>query len=348
MNIRLATDEEIKKWDDLLVENPDGGNVFQTSDVAETKRHGGWTPRYIIADTIAITILEKPVLFHGKFWYIPKGPGITSVDELIALLPELKAFAATHGVFAIKIEPEIVESDDAHEALKAEGLVPTRAVQPNGSTVIVDLAPELDEIMASLNQKGRNALRRAERDGVKTYPAELTEENMRIMFDLLRETAAGRFDTSLRDFDYYKEFWTRFAKKGHGSLFFAEFDGRVVAAAYSMYLGDKGLYKDGASLREKITYGASHLLQWEAITWMKAHGVTSYDLCGAPHSTKVHDESDHFYGIGRFKTQFNKHITDYVGCYDIVINPRAYRRWQKFGQRLALSLSWRIKKQQWF
>lgn len=348
MNIRFVTDAEIKKWDALLAKNPDGGNVFQSIEVAKTKRANGWTPRYLMIGELSVTILEKSVFAHGKFWYLPKGPGVTSTDELITLLPDLTTFAVSRGVFAIKLEPEIIESDGSHRALEAANLIRTKAVQPNSSTVIVDLTPDLDDIIMGFNQKGRNALRRAERDGVKTYPAEITEETMKIMFGLLSETAAGRFDASLRSYEYYRAFWLSFAQSGHGSLFFAEYEGRIVAAAYCMYLGEKGLYKDGASLREKVTYGASHLLQWEAIKWMKDHGVTSYDLCGAPHSSEIHNSENHFYGIGKFKTQFNKHITDYIGCYDLVVNQRAYTRWQKFGQRLAISLSWRLKHQQWF
>lgn len=346
--IRFATPSETENWDELLAANPDGGNVFQSREVAETKRANGWTPRYLMIDSHAVTILEKPVFGHGNFWYLPKGPGLTDTDSLITVVPELKEFAKQQHVFAVKIEAEILESDEARKALENAGLVHTHAVQPNSSTVILDLTPDLETIMASFNQKGRNALHRAERDGVKTYPAEVTEENMRTMYRLLSETAAGRFDNSLRSYEYYREFWLSFARTGHGSLFFAEYDGRIVAAAYSMYLGKKGLYKDGASLREKVTYGASQLVQWEVIKWMKSRGVESYDLCGAPHSSRIHDETHPLHGVGKFKTQFNKEVTDYIGCYDIVVNPSAYKRWQAFGQRLAVSLAWRLKHQQWF
>ncbi len=348
MNIRFATPDEIARWNELLSENPDGGNVFQTVEVAETKRQNGWTPRYIVCDGVAVTILEKRVFSHGKFWYAPKGPGVVKVNDLAGLLPHLKSFALRHGVFALKVEPEIVESDTVRADLKKLGLLQTNAVQPNSSTVVIDLSPQLDVIMGALNQKGRNAIRRAERDGVTARAVELNEANMRTMFALLAETAAGRFDASLRSYDYYKAFWQSFATSGHGSLFFAEFEGRVVAAAYCMYNGKKGLYKDGASLRDKVTYGASHLVQWEVIKWMKERGVISYDLCGAPHSSEAHNPDGHFYGIGKFKTQFNKEITDYVGCYDLIVRPHAYRRWQQFGQRLAISLSWRLKRRQWF
>ena len=348
MTTRFATNEEIARWDEIIIYNPDGGNVFQARTLAETKRANGWTPRYMFIDDTAVTILEKPVLLHGKFWYAPKGPGVTDITALLPLLPELKEFAAESGVFAVKIEPEILEQDETKAQLVKAGLIRTRAVQPNVSTVIIDLSPTLDEIMAAFNQKGRHAIHRAERDGVTATPVELTDENMKIMFDLLTETAAGRFESSLRSYEYYKGFWQNFAQDGHGALFFAYLDGKVVAAAYSMYLGKKGLYKDGASVREKTAYGASHRLQWEIIKWMKERGVESYDLCGAPHSQEVNNPDSPFYGIGRFKTSFNKHITDYIGAYDLIVNPTKYKLWQKIGQRLAISLSYRLKRQQWF
>ena len=65
MTTRLATDDEIAKWDNLIIQNPDGGNVFQSAKLAETKRANGWTPRYLFIDSLAITVLEKHVLLHG-------------------------------------------------------------------------------------------------------------------------------------------------------------------------------------------------------------------------------------------------------------------------------------------
>jgi len=348
MNIRAATPNEITTWDALLATNPDGGNVFQSTELAETKRMGNWRPRYLMCDDLAITVLEKHIPFMGNYWYMPKGPGLTSVDTVLDTVEALRGYAHSQGVFAVKIEPEVLESDEARLALKEAGLTRTHPIQPNVSTVVIDLSPSLAEIMASLNQKGRHAIHRAERDGAMAEAVPVNDENMCIMYNLLRDTAAGRFESSLRSYAYYRKFWTSFAENDRGSLFFARVEGEVVAAAFCMYLGKKGLYKDGASMRAKTVYGASHLLQWEVITWMKAHGVESYDLCGAPHSSKVNDEAGPFYGIGRFKTSFNKHITDYVGCYDIIVRPHTYKIWQKIGQRFVVSFNYRLRHDQWF
>ena len=348
MTTRFATDDEISRWDELLALNPDGGNVFQSYELAETKRLNGWTPRYLISDQLAVTVLEKSVFGLGRYWYLPKGPGMTDAMSVLDLLSGLQQFARKQHVFCVKIEPELLDNDRTREELQSTGLIPTNAIQPNNSTVLIDLSPELDGVMASLNQKGRHAIHRAERDGAVARAVEVNDENMHTMYDLLASTASGRFESSLRSYEYYAQFWRSFAANGQGSLFFAYVGDQVVASAYCMYLGSKGLYKDGASIREKTVYGASHLLQWEVIKWMKDRGVTSYDLCGAPPSSAIRDESHPFYGIGRFKTSFNKTVTDYVGCYDFVIRARSYRWWRKFGQRLAISLSWRLKHRQWF
>lgn len=348
MTSQFATNESILQWDEMLVQNPDGGNVFASREVAETKRRNGWLPRYALFDEMPVTILEKHVPLLGKYWYLPKGPGVTTTEKLEIVLPQIQRFAAENGVFAVKIEPEILETEAAHTSLRRLGLVRTSPVQPNVSTVIIDLSPPLEDVMKNFNQKGRHAVRRAERDGVIARAVEMTDENMRMMYDLLNDTAAGRFESSVRDYDYYKAFWLSFAESGHGQLFFAYFEDKVVAGAYAMYLGQKGLYKDGASIRERTAYGASHLLQWQIMTWMHERGVTSYDLCGAPHSSHINDESHNFYGVGRFKTSFNKHVTDYVGCYDMPESPTKYLIWQKIGQRIVISLTWRLSRTQWF
>lgn len=324
------------EWNARILANPDGGNLFQSFELAEQKKLGGWTPRFIKADEVAITVLEKSVFGLGKLWYMPKGPGITSVRELDELLPDLKEFAKKHNVFAIKIEPELIKKDETLADLMKLDLVKVRPIQPNFSTVLLDLSPDLDTIMARLNQKGRHAIRRAERDGVTVQRVDSNEANCRIMYDLLAETAAGSF--RIRSYNYYKTFWQRYAEAGLGQLFLAYFEGKVVAGAYAIAFGKKGTYKDGASIRERTAYGASHLLQWHVITWMKEKDVTVHDLCGAPPSDQINDPDHPHYGIGRFKTSFNKEVTDYVGAYDIIIKPNAYRLWRKFGERMALRI----------
>lgn len=336
MPYHFASKTEIAAWNKKIIANPDGGNIFQGQELAEQKKQGGWTPRYILSDTVAITALEKSIPGLGKLWYVPKGPGIASVRELDELLPKLTSFAKLQGVFAIKIEPELIKKDETLVDLMKLRLIKVRPIQPNFSTVLLDISPTLDTIMTNFNQKGRHAIKRAERDGVIVTRVSSDDANCERMYQLLKDTAAGSF--RIRSYNYYKTFWQRYAKAGLGQLFFASLDGKIVAGAYAIAFGKKGTYKDGASIKERTAYGASHLLQWHVITWMKEKGVTTHDLCGTPSSNDIKDPNHPWYGIGRFKTSFNKEVTDYVGAYDIVVRPRKYKIWAKIGERIAFRL----------
>jgi lipid II:glycine glycyltransferase (peptidoglycan interpeptide bridge formation enzyme) len=336
MTARFATETEIKQWNKHILANPDGGNVFQSFEQTEQKSLGGWKPRFIMANDIAITVLEKAVVGLGKIWYAPKGPGVSSTRELNEILPALKKLAAENGVFAVKIEPEILKNDETLVDLMKLSLIKVRPIQPNFSTVTLDISDDLDTVMARLNQKGRHAIRRAERDGVTVKLVDTTEENCQLMYNLLAGTADGSFN--IRHYDYYKTFWQRYAKAKLGQLFFAYFEGQVVAGAYAIAFGKKSTYKDGASVRERPAYGASHLLQWRVIEWAKSEGSRIHDLCGAPPSSEINNPNHPYYGIGRFKTSFNKEVTDYVGAYDIIIRPFAYKIWARIGERVVLRL----------
>ena len=337
MSVRFATDTEVEHWNDLILSNPDKGNVFQGYEFAEQKKLGGWKPRFVVADHLALTILEKHVLGLGYIWYIPKGPGICSVHELDDILLPLKRFAHKHNVFGIKIEPELMKQPETVADLLKLGLVKVAPIQPNFSTITVDLSPNLDTIMTNLNQKGRHAIRRAERDGVTVKQVPTSDENCKLMFTLLSDTAEGSF--RIRDYDYYKSFWQRYNDTNLGQLFFAYDDNkRLVAAAYALVFGTKSTYKDGASVRERTVYGASHLLQWKVIEWAKSKGSVIHDLCGAPPSDQIKNPDHPHYGIGRFKTSFNKEVTDYVGAYDIIIKPAQYKLWSAISEKIVLRL----------
>ena len=344
--MRFATDEELQNWDDLLTSNPDGGNIFQGYELAEHKQLGGWTPRYIRGESIAITAWEKPVFGLGKLWYLPKGPGTPTVTHLAGILPELKAFAREKGVFTVKMEPEILKTDESVEKLAEQGLIKSSPIQPNFSTILVDISPDLETIMASLNQKGRHAIKRAERDGVKAVAVEATDENCRIFYELLVGTAEGRF--TIRSYDYLKKFWQRYANNGTGQLFFSYVDDQVVSGVFALRMGTKSMYKDGASVRERPVYGASHLLQWRVIEWAKANGALVHDLCGSTPSDQTKNEQHPFYGIYRFKSSFNKEVTDYVGAYDLVVRPMQSRIWQTVGERAVRRLHRRKYHEDWY
>ncbi|MFZ1360429.1 MAG: peptidoglycan bridge formation glycyltransferase FemA/FemB family protein [Candidatus Saccharimonadales bacterium] len=341
MTMQLLSDAP-DSWNDQILQNPDGGTIFQSIEFAEQKARGGWIARYITDGTLSATVLEKSVPVLGKLWYLPKGPGVATAEQLAQFTKDIQPLARTAGVFAVKVEPELPKET----LLDIAALRPTAPIQPNSSTVLVDISSNLDTVLASLNQKGRHAINRARRDGVTIERVDATDAHCRLFYDLLAETARGSF--AIRPYEYYMAFWQTFAAQGMGQLFFAVYNGQLVAGAYALVFGAKSTYKDGASIRERTAYGASHLLQWEVMAWAKARGSQLHDLCGAPPSNRINDSTHPHYGIGRFKTSFNKTVTEYVGAYDIVIAPLRYNLWSTIGEKLVKRWWWQVHHESWY
>jgi len=101
-------------------------------------------------------------------------------------------------------------------------------------------------------------------------------------------------------------------------------------------------------VRERSVYGASHLLQWRVIEWAKTHGSQLHDFCGAPPASEINNPEHPHYGIGRFKTSFNKEVTDYVGAYDVIIKPTAYKIWSRIGERIVQRLHYQKYHENWY
>jgi lipid II:glycine glycyltransferase (peptidoglycan interpeptide bridge formation enzyme) len=332
MTTRFATQAEEDSWNNLVIANPNGGAVFQTHEFAQIKNSNNWKPRYIVIDDVYILALERKITFLGSFWYVPKGPGITSVKELKQILPSLRNFAKNNGVFAVKLEPELLETPENIKSLVGLGLRKSKAIQA-ANTVIVDISKPIEDIMANFSSKARGNIRAAQKANVTTEIVPVSDNNCALFYKMMAQTIGGR--SHVRNFEYFKNFWQSHYKSGTGVFMFAKLADEVLAMDFIMIFGKKAARKDAASTRDHSVRGASALLELEAIKYLKEKGVTQYDLYGAPPSDQIKNPNHPYYGFGTFKVGFNSNITDYVGCYDLVVKPFAYKLWQKFGERVA-------------
>ncbi len=351
---RFATEEERKNWDSLVVSNPNGGNMLQSASFAEVKSRHGWNPLFVVFESADYTtynlVIEKKVPLLGSLWYLIKGPDVAEPADVPKVLEACTAFIKRSGlnVFALKIEPDIVDDDGVRNLFREAGLVKTFNLQPNDHTAILDTTPVPNQLLRNLHSRGRNAIRRAEREGVSVQRMEPSEENFRAMYRLMTHIE-DRSSARLRSFEYYQRFWSNFISAGQGRLYFVHEDGEPSVGAFIINYGRKGTYKDGGSKPGRSQYGDSHLLQWVAINDLKTeHGIEEYDFCGTPPSDQLKDKSHQHHGLGLFKTSFTKTVTDFVGCYDLVLSPVKYRAWQSLGERVMRQVYWRRHRQPFY
>lgn len=341
---RFATAAEIAQWDTLVTANPNGGNILQSEAFAAVKKNYGWDTQFIAFEGPGHTsynlVLEKSFPVLGRLWYLIKGPDVATVEHIPAMLEALRSFVkrARLNVFAAKIEPDVVASEQARAVLEGAGLIKVPDLQPNDSTALLDISPESNELLRKLHSRGRNAVRRAIREGVEVVRMEPTEDTMRTMYQLMVGTITAKSTTKARDFGYYRQFWTEFTTRKQGHFYFVFENGVASVGAFVINYGSKATYKDGGSLQKRNQYGDSHLVQWEAINDMKALGAVEYDFCGTPPSDRLKDPTHPHHGLGLFKTSFSKTVTDFVGCYDLAISPLRYKVWATVGERVFRQL----------
>jgi lipid II:glycine glycyltransferase (peptidoglycan interpeptide bridge formation enzyme) len=340
MSMRPATEAELALWDQLVAANPDGGQALQTLAWGEFKRRWGWRPHRFIYDLpdgrqVAAQWFARTVPLQGQIWYCPKGPGVAAPADFAEIVRQTRA-AKLPALF-MRFESEVLADDMPRSQVEALGL--TRANRDPGSkaTIVINLAPTEEEILASFNQSCRRNIRKSQAGGVTVEPAEPTQENLDVMFKLMEATEA-RAHYGLRPKAYFQDYWRAQAAAGQGQLLLARHDNEVLAGVFLTYLGARGWYKDGGSFDQKRELQASYLVQWEAMRWLKAQGATSYDMVGVPNRDQV-GTGDARDGLYAFKSKFNPEITEFIGCYDIVPNLALYKAWRKLGERVAARLA---------
>jgi lipid II:glycine glycyltransferase (peptidoglycan interpeptide bridge formation enzyme) len=341
--LRAATPAELERWDDMVLANPDGGHILQSRVWGDYKRRHGWRPRHTVYDvdgrTIAVLFLTRRFAGFGELWYAPKGPGIGDVGQMRSIV---EATAHARPAFVVKWEPELRE--EGADLATLPGAPLRRAlydIQASKATIIVDLRPSEDDIIASFKPKTRYNVRLAERKGVTVAAVESDERNLDTMFSLMQATRQ-RAQFLLRPRDYYIDSWRFHEQRGRGQLFLASADGEVIAGAFVTYMGRRSWYKDGGSIRERSSLMAPHLLQWEAMRWLRSRGVESYDLVGVPPRTQMLPTHP-LYGLMQFKSGFAEGVVEYVGTWDQPLSAR-YGAWVRFGEQAFTLFSQRIRK----
>ncbi|WP_350004898.1 peptidoglycan bridge formation glycyltransferase FemA/FemB family protein [Pseudarthrobacter sp. WHRI 8279] len=337
---RFATAEEIENWDKHVTANPNGGNMLQSAAYASVKNGSGWKVRFLVLENGTSAsynlVLEKSFPVLGRLWYLIKGPDLEGPADLSPALEACAAFVRGRklNVFTIKIEPDIVESEEAQARLLEAGLVKAPNIQSNDSTALLDISAPEEEVFKTISSRARNAIRRAEREGCEVVRQEHGPETYRALYDLMADTVNAKGSMPLRSYEYYAAFWDEFCNRGQGNFFFTYEDGKPSVGAFVINYGAKATYKDGGSTQNRKQYGDSHLVQWAAIRRMQELGCREYDFCGTPPASRIKDKSHNLYGMGMFKTSFTKTVTDFVGCHDYVLSPVKHKLWVKGAEKV--------------
>ncbi len=329
------------------------------------ERNAGRLSSFLFPPSAAALVLKRQILRSGfaarlSILYSPKGPLLDWTNEPLRnrVLNDLQSFARKQGAIFLKMDPDVVLGtgipgseeeviDNGGQAvmseLKRRGWEYSSEQIQFKNTVLIDLTPSEEELLARMKQKTRYNIRLAERKGVVVRIA--SKEDLGILYKMYAETSV-RDGFVIRDEGYYRTVWELFMARSPSPFspyspsdfhtpfaepLMAEVDGEVVAGLFVFYFAGRAYYVYGMSRnihREKMP---SYLLQWEAMKRARARGCKVYDLWGAP---EVFDESDSMWGVYRFKEGLGGKVVRTLGAWDFVPNPLWYKMYSEIMPRI--------------
>jgi peptidoglycan pentaglycine glycine transferase (the first glycine) len=322
------------EWDDFVMNHPQG-SLLQTTNWARLKNRFGWSSQRVWMRRDGRLVGGAQVLFRSyylgivKMGYIPHGPLVdwTDDEQVEVLFNHIDQAAYSRGAGLLKLEPRVWQDNLPTETWQRvydrHGCVPSPDTIQPPRTILIDLRPTEDEILAAMKQKTRYNIRLAEKKGVRVREgtaADLTA------FNRLMQVTGRRDSFGIHQPEYYRAAYELFSPH-QAALILAEYEGRPLAGVMVFAWGKNAAYFYGASGDEERQRMPTYAVQWAAMRWAKRRGCTTYDMWGIPDAAAVEleagftDRQDGLWPVYRFKRGFGGEIRRTVGAADRAYNP---------------------------
>jgi lipid II:glycine glycyltransferase (peptidoglycan interpeptide bridge formation enzyme) len=258
--------------------------------------------------------LHKIPLTSFKIGYLPR-----SVFPSKEVLEFLFNFGKKNNLIFIKIEP--------YEKLTNNNLTIKQFNNLKNSphplfpkwTQILDLSQSEEEILKNMHHKTRYNIRLAQKKGVIVKEMS-NNEGFKIFSKLYFETCKRQhyFGHNLK---YHQIVWQNLKEK-IAHILIAFYKNEALAAYQIWIYKDIGYYVYGGSSDKYRNLMGTNLLMWEAIKMAKNKGVKKFDMWGSlpPNYLPNHPWA----GFTRFKQGYGGKFVEFIGSFDLIINPFLY------------------------
>lgn len=330
---RVSEDNPAPEWD-RFVADTEGGHHVQTSLWATLKASQGWKTlrlsvwRYgsIVAGA-QVLVNKYPII--GSVGYVPKAPlcAIKDVDLVIKIIEWLRLTSLERKLTMLAVQPPnnaapisaLLLNDGFHSSSLELGPV---------ASILLDLSPDLDNILSRTKRQTRQNINRSIREGITIH--ECLDEELGFFYRLYLATAKRQ---NFRPYkrEYFELMRDIMAPNGYFQIIFAKYRDEIISAlllapfrdtVVAKILGWSGRYKE---------MRPNEAVFWGAILWAKDRGYRFFDfegidkegarqvLRGEELPEKIRHSPDHL------KYGFSGQVVIYPETYEFIPR-RLYRR----------------------
>jgi lipid II:glycine glycyltransferase (peptidoglycan interpeptide bridge formation enzyme) len=322
----LVTESDRERWNAFVAASP-VGHFFQSWEWGELQEGLGGRPQRLavvsenlFAGCVQLLVFESE---SRTFTYVPRGPVADAADERLAglLVDAALQVSAAEGANLVRIEPQWAFDAEHERLLKQRGFKPAQQHIMPPRTLLVDLAPPLDQIWSGFRSNTRNRIRLAQKRGVDIRVG--GESDVATFVRLTEETNA-RHGLRLGRPDQYHLAARFFGARDAMRLFLARAGGVDLAGIFVFVWGTTATYLWGASSgsEDARKLNPNQLLHWTAMQWARERGCTTYDLFGIPDydadvlEAEYADQTGGWWNLYRFKRGFGGTVRRHLGTFD--------------------------------
>lgn len=298
-------------WNEIVAAQ--GGHFVQSREWAHFQIAMGRTVLWSSTDDWSWLATVREVSGF-RYLYVAYGP--TVQGDLDGALASLVEAAKLQKADFVRIEPL---GQVSSEGLESSGfkLEPIEEIEP-AMTSMINLRLSIDELRHNLSSGHRNAINGAERRGISLREADAGDVGE---FNRLIGLTAQKAGIKVHDGEYFLSMLATLTPLNAAKLYLAEAEGKVIAATIIFTGKQTWYYAHAASDPAYSKLQAGVPLLWQAVLDAKATGANEFDLWGvvAPDDTSAKA------GYSRFKRAFGGVDKEYVGTWDLIVNPARYR-----------------------
>ncbi|MEW5856082.1 MAG: peptidoglycan bridge formation glycyltransferase FemA/FemB family protein [Cyanobacteriota bacterium] len=311
LTLRLLNSEEHRLWD-LFVQSVPTGCFMQSWAWADFKELEGYK-------TFRYGLFYKQELVGGCIFYFyphpnkanlllapgaPILPAQLEKEGMQLLVGEAASLAKKIGAVALRIEPLWNQRSDF-----LAGFMRAPADLLPSETLLIDLRLTETEMLAIMKPKGRYNLRLSWRHGVETE-FRTDSQAIPVFYDIFWETVK-RQQFFGEPYKFFINLCQTLFKANMAEIGFAIWQGKILAAIFVVYWGDRATYLYGGRSFEHPEVMATYSLHWAAMQRAKSRGCTFYDFYGF-----THDPNHSYAKFSRFKSQFGGVPVTTIGAHD--------------------------------
>jgi hypothetical protein len=269
--LKIINPLDYPAWDDLVLSSQ-GYSFFHSSSWARVLRESyGYNPLYFTQVDDGRLLALIPVMEVKSFLTGHRGVSLPFSDYCEPLIADSSLF---RDVFSRLVE---YGSGSGWKFVELRGGDDYIWDFPCAQYVVHSLELR-DEVQTFLNFRSstKRNIKKAIRSGVKANVCRSEES----VSEFYRLNCITRKEHGLppQPYNFFKKIYGHVISGGGGVVVLASYNGTNIAGAVYFHLGDKAIYKYGASDKAYQHLRANNMVMWEAIKWYCRHGYRSFCL----------------------------------------------------------------------